>query len=172
MSYRWTVTDSASPVVSQHIPFTITVNAAPVVDTAPAFVAGASIGAETYYKDTEITPLTLPRATGGEGAITYALTPPIPGMFFDTVTGVLSGTPTTVATATTYTYTAGDTDGSAAGTDESSLTISITVLANTIPTFGTSSPSSADPAISSPWAPWSIRPCRRPPAATARSSTR
>ena len=114
----------------------ITINDPPAAeDTAPAFVAGASIGAETYYQDTDITPLTLPRATGGEGAITYALTPAIPGMFFDTVTGVLSGAPTTEAAATTYTYTAGDTDGSAAGTDESSLTISITVLANTIPTF-------------------------------------
>ena len=135
VSYRWTVTDSASPVVMQHIPFTITVNAAPVENIAPAFVAGASIGAATFYQDTNITPLTLPRATGGEGAITYALTPPIPGMFFDTVTGVLSGAPTTEAVATDYTYTAGDTDGSAPGTDEATLTVSITVLANTIPTF-------------------------------------
>ena len=135
MTYRWTVTDSATPPASLNLDFTITVNAAPVVDTAPAFVAGASIGAETYYQNTDITPLTLPRATGGEGAITYALTPPIPGMFFDTVTGVLTGAPTTAAAATTYTYTAGDTDGSAPGTDESSLTISITVLANTIPEF-------------------------------------
>ena len=135
VSYRWIVTDSASPAVSRMLDFTITVNAAPVVDTAPAFVAGASIAAATFYQDTNITPLTLPRATGGEGAITYALTPPIPGMFFDTVTGVLSGAPTTAAVATDYTYTAGDTDGSAPGTDESSLTISITVLANTIPAF-------------------------------------
>ena len=133
VTYRWIVTDSASPAVSRMLDFTITVNAAP--DTVPAFVAGASIAAATFYQDTNITPLTLPRATGGEGAITYALTPPIPGMFFDTVTGVLSGAPTTAAVATDYTYTAGDTDGSAAGTDESSLTISITVLANTIPEF-------------------------------------
>ena len=110
-------------------PATLTINDPPAAeDTAPAFVAGAPSN-----QDTNITPLTLPRATGGEGAITYALTPAIPGMFFDTVTGVLSGAPTTEAAATTYTYTAGDTDGSAAGTDESSLTISITVLANTIP---------------------------------------
>ena len=135
VTYRWTVTDSATTPASQNIDFTITVNAAPVANIAPAFVAGAAIGAATFYQDTDITPLTLPRATGGEGAITYALTPPIPGMFFDTVTGVLSGAPTTEAAATTYTYTAGDTDGSAAGTDESSLTISITVLANTIPEF-------------------------------------
>ena len=135
VTYRWTVTDSSSPVVMRNIDFTITVNAAPVANIAPAFVAGAAIGAATFYQDTDITPLTLPRATGGEGAITYALTPAIPGMFFDTVTGVLSGAPTTEAAATTYTYTAGDTDGSAPGTDESSLTISITVLANTIPEF-------------------------------------
>ena len=135
VTYRWTVTDSATPPVSRNIDFTITVNAAPVANIAPAFVAGAAIGAATFYQDTDITPLTLPRATGGEGAITYALTPAIPGMFFDTVTGVLSGAPTTEAAATTYTYTAGDTDGSAAGTDESSLTVSITVLANTIPEF-------------------------------------
>ena len=134
VSYRWTVTDSASPTPAmRNIDFTITVNAAP--DTAPAFVAGAAIEAATFYQDTNITPLTLPRATGGEGAITYALTPAIPGMFFDTVTGVLTGAPTTAAAATDYTYTAGDTDGSAPGTDESSLTISITVLANTIPEF-------------------------------------
>ena len=133
VSYRWIVTDSAPTPVSRMLDFTITVNA--VVNTAPAFVAGAAIAAATFYQDTNITPLTLPRATGGEGAITYALTPAIPGMFFDTVTGVLSGAPTTEAAATTYTYTAGDTDGSAAGTDESSLTISITVLANTIPEF-------------------------------------
>ena len=135
VTYRWTVTDSASPPAMRNIDFTITVNAAPVANIAPAFVAGAAIGAATFYQNTDITPLTLPRATGGEGAITYALTPAIPGMFFDTVTGVLSGAPTTEAAATTYTYTAGDTDGSAPGTDESSLTISITVLANTIPEF-------------------------------------
>ena len=169
VSYRWTVTDSASPVVMQHIPFTITVNAAPVENIAPAFVAGASIGAATFYQDTDITPLTLPRATGGEGAITYALTPAIPGMFFDTVTGVLSGAPTTEAAATTYTYTAGDTDGSAPGTDEASLTISITVLANTIPDL-----------LHHPRTQLYLHrghrgqsdPAGRPPAATARSSTR
>ena len=62
--------------------------------------------------------LTLPRATGGNGAITYTLTPATPaGLTFIPATRVLSGMPSTVAGATTYTYTAGDTDGSAAGTD-------------------------------------------------------
>ena len=57
--------------------------------------------------------LTLPRATGGNGAITYTLTPATPtGVNFDAATRVLSGMPSTVAGATTYTYTAGDTDGS------------------------------------------------------------
>ena len=110
-------------------------------DTAPAFAGGAAIDAQTYTQGTAIPPLTLPTATGGNGAITYTLTPAIPGLTLDPATGVLTGTPDTAATATDYTYTAGDTDGSAAGTDEATLTISITVnampAAGTAPSFGT-----------------------------------
>ena len=113
---------------------TITINdPAPVVDTAPSFSV-ASFPAQTFTMGTAVD-LTLPAATGGNGAITYALTPAIPGLTLDAATGVLSGTPTTVAAAATYTYTAGDTDGSAAGTDEATLTFSITVATAVRPTF-------------------------------------
>ena len=105
--------------------FSITIDAA---DTTPAFTAGATVSAQTFTMNTAITPLTLPVATGGNGAIVYTLTPAIPGLTLDSATGVLSGTPTTVAGATMHTYTAGDTDGSAAGTDEVSLMFSITVV--------------------------------------------
>ena len=105
--------------------FSITIDAA---DTTPAFTAGATVSAQTFTMNTAITPLTLPVATGGNGAIVYTLTPAIPGLILDSATGVLSGTPTTVAGATTHTYTAGDSDGSAAGTDEVSLMFSITVV--------------------------------------------
>ena len=117
--------------------FSITVN---VPDTAPAFAGGAAIAAQTFTQGTAIPPLTLPTATGGNGAITYTLTPAIPGLTLDPATGVLTGTPDTAAAATDYTYTAGDTDGSAAGTDEATLTFSITVTratAGTAPSFGT-----------------------------------
>ena len=87
--------------------------------------------------------LTLPAATGGEGAITYTLLPAIPGLTLDATTGALTGTPTTAAAAADHTYTAGDTDGSAAGTDEATLTIRITVnaaaAADTPPTFSVTS---------------------------------
>ena len=53
--------------------------------------------------------LTLPAATGGEGAITYTLTPAIPGLTLDATTGALTGMPTTAAAAADHTYTAGDT---------------------------------------------------------------
>ena len=118
----------------------VTVTAGMMTDTAPAFADGETIAPATYIEGVAITPLTLPQATGGNGAITYTLLPAIPGLELDAATGVLTGTPTTVAGATTYTYTAGDTDGSAAGTDEATLTFSVTVdampAAGTAPSFG------------------------------------
>ena len=113
--------------------FTITVQPA---DIAPTF-GGATVPAQTYTVNLPITPLTLPPAIGGNGAITYALAPAATpaGLTFNAATRVLSGTPTTVAGAMDYTYTAGDTDGSPAGTDEVSLTFSITIEADTAPAF-------------------------------------
>ena len=126
------LTDIATLTVS------FTVNAMPEVDIAPTFGV-TSFPAQNYIVGTMITPLTLPAATGGNGAITYTLTPPPPGLVFDAATRVLSGAPTTAAVATMYTYTAGDTDGSAAGTDEVSLMFSITVEANPAPVFAVTS---------------------------------
>ena len=109
--------------------FTITITDPDAPDTPPAFADGATVAAQTFTMGTAVD-LTLPRATGGNGAITYTLTPATPtGVNFDAATRVLSGMPSTVAAATTYTYTAGDTDGSDAGTDEVSLTFTITVNA-------------------------------------------
>ena len=106
---------------------TLTINDPVAANTAPAFSV-TSITAQTFTIGTAVD-LTLPTATGGNGAITYTLLPAIPGLTLDAATGVLTGMPTTVAGATTYTYTAGDTDGSAAGTDEATLTVSVTVNA-------------------------------------------
>ena len=113
-------------------------------NTAPAFSAGAMVPAQTYTMGTMITPLTLPLATGGNGAITYTLTgATLPaGLTFDGAARppTITGTPTSAAAATMHTYTAGDTDGSAAGTDEVSLMFSITVEANTAPAFSATTP--------------------------------
>ena len=117
------------PSDSVLLTFTITVSA----DTAPAFAGNAAIEAQTYAALTAIMPLTLPTATGGNGDITYTLTPAIPGLTLDAATGVLTGMPTTEATATMYTYTAADGDGNTAAGDEVSLTFSLTVT-EAIPT--------------------------------------
>ena len=118
-NYIYEVTDSRS--LTSFKPFSITVNAG--ADTTPAFAADASIADQFYTVGQTITPLTLPEATGGNGALTYALLAP-PGLNFDTMTRVLSGTPTTAATELTYSYFARDADN-----DGVALLIKITVNA-------------------------------------------
>ncbi len=93
------------------------------IDTEPEF-AGAAPPDQTYFAGERITDLTLPRAIGGNGDLSYALAPDVPGLAFDSGTRVLSGTPPAVASAVTLTYTVRDEDG-----DTDTLTFSITVLA-------------------------------------------
>ena len=119
---------------------TITVNAAAVADTAPSFAQGASIADQTHTVNTMITALTLPEASGGNGALTYALTPDLPaGLSFNANTRTLAGTPTMAASMQTYTYTVMDSDANMAGGDANSLTFTITVnaaaVADTAPSF-------------------------------------
>ena len=114
--------DNTMPADTATLDFSITVE-----DNAPTF-SGATVPAQTYMQNTEITPLTLPTATGGEGTITYTLSPPA-GLTFDGATRTLTGTPTTVMAATMFTYTAMDTDGNAAANDAATLDFSITVAA-------------------------------------------
>ena len=98
-------------------------------DTDPDFSAAVAPGDQTYFAGVAITDLTLPPATGGNGAVTYALAPDVagavPGLTFDTDTRVLSGTPSAAASAVTLTYTASDADADA---DTATLTFSVTVL--------------------------------------------
>ena len=103
----------------------VTVTAAAPPDTAPSF-AVTSIPAQNFVTGTAVD-LTLPVATGGNDAIVYTLTPAIAGLTFDAANRVLSGMPTTVAGATTYTYTAADSDTNEMADDQTSLTVSITV---------------------------------------------
>ncbi len=80
---------------------------------------------QTYVKDIPIEPVVLPAASGSGGALSYAVTPPLPaGLTFTESTRTLSGTPTVVQAATAYTYTATDGAGNSA-----SLTFHITVEA-------------------------------------------
>ena len=76
-------------------------------------------------------PLVLPEATGGDGALTYALNAELPaGLGFDPATRVLSGLPTQPAVARAFEYTVTDSD--VIEPDVAVLTFSITVEVSTV----------------------------------------
>ena len=91
-------------------------------NTTPDF-GTQTIADQRWPKDVEIAPLTLPAATGGNGALAYSLSPGLPaGLNFDATTRTVSGTPTASRALALYTYTATDADGSTA-----SLTFNLVV---------------------------------------------
>ncbi len=125
-SYSWTVTDSDGDSAS--LGFAMTVEA----DTAPSF-GSATLADRTFATGQTLTAATLPAATGGNGTVSYALTPDLPaGLAFDPATRTVSGTLTAVTAATTYSYSATDADG-----DMASLTFTVRVVASgDLPSFG------------------------------------
>ena len=90
-------------------------------DTSPSFAAGAGPGNQTYTVGTAIDTLTLPEASGGDGTLTYSLSPEVPGLSFNATTRQLTGSPSTAASYD-MTYTATDED---ADTDALSFTITV-----------------------------------------------
>ena len=72
-------------------------------DTSPSIAAESRPGDQAYTVGTVIATLTLPEATGGNGTLTYSLSPDVPGLKFDATSRQLSGTPATAGTyAMTY----------------------------------------------------------------------
>ncbi len=132
--YTYTVTDADGNTAASDatLVFTITV-AAP--DTAPAF-SGMADDLE-WVQDTAVGSVALPEATGGNGDLTYTLSPSPPaGVTFSASTRTLSGTPTATQVATEYTYTVTDADGNTAASDSATLVFTITVAApDTAPAF-------------------------------------
>ncbi len=100
--------------------------ATPVPDKEPTF--GSKTISDQTYRQGNAVQVTLPVATGGDGALLYSLSPSLPnGLSFNAGTRVLSGTPTETQTATTYTYTVTDSDTT--NPDSAELTFSITINA-------------------------------------------
>ena len=94
---------------------------------SPLSFDGAFVADQSYPRAQAISPLVLPEATGGVSPVTYALTPALPtGLVFDAATRTVTGTPTVVTTATSYTYTATDVAG-----DSASLAFAISVFSPT-----------------------------------------
>ena len=75
----------------------------------PSFPSGAGPGNQTYTLDTAIGTLALPEASGGDGTLTYSLSPNVPGLAFEAATRTLSGSPSTTGTYN-MSYTATDED--------------------------------------------------------------
>ena len=160
----YTVTDQNGSTASAG--FSITVNEA---DTAPAFTTGETIPAQTYEQNTAITPLTLPLATGGNGAITYTLTGPngmdvseLPtGLTYAANARTITGTPTaTTAAPLAFTWTAADTDDNTAADDTDTLDFTLTVNEAEVP--GTGEPDTA-PAFATAARPSPPRPTSKTP---------
>ena len=106
--------------------FTITVQDPEPLDTAPAFAA--TVADHTYTEGDAISPLTLPEASGGNGALSYSLMPAVPGLMFDATTRTLSGAPTMAGTHA-MTYTVVDGDENTEESDSASQRFTVTVLA-------------------------------------------
>jgi hypothetical protein len=127
-SYTFTITavsvDGTS--LSSSITPVITTGAVPVVAPAPAPLAAPaftlSASSETGTVNTAATGFTI-LSTGGAIA-NFAISATPPGMNFNTTTGALTGTPNTVASATSYTVTA--TNASASSTRTFTFTVTAT----------------------------------------------
>jgi hypothetical protein len=105
-----TATDSYTVTASNTGGFTTASVSITVNDVAPSSLSYSSNPA-SYTKDTAITDNT-PTSSGG-AVVSYAVSPVLPtGLMLNTSTGVISGTPTTIATAADYTVTATNTGGS------------------------------------------------------------
>ena len=97
-------------------------------DTRPRFDETISdIPDRTYQLNTEITPMTLPEATGGNLGLNYILAPALPaGLSFDAGTRTISGTPT-MEGIYPQTYRVTDADANTDARDSALLSFSITV---------------------------------------------
>ncbi len=114
-TFTYTATNSAG---SAQLTFTLTITGGSV--PAPTFAAGTVIANQMLTVGVAMPAIELPMASGA--GITYSLTPALPaGLAFTAATRLLSGTPTTAMTATTFTYTATNSGGNA------QLTFTLTV---------------------------------------------
>ena len=124
--------DGTSPLslITPEIRTTAVPVAPPAPAAAPALAAPAftiSSASESKPVNSAITGYTI---TSSGGAIaSYSISPAAPaGLIFSTSTGLLSGTPTSVASATAYTITATNASGSATRT----FTLTVTAIVYTV----------------------------------------
>ena len=122
--YTLTATDADGDEAT--LTFSLTVEE----DLEPGFSPN-TYAAQNYRQNSPVPDLALPKATGGNGTLSYGLSPALPrGLAFDDSTRVISGTPSEVKAETVYTLTATDADG-----DEATLTFALEVREDLVPAF-------------------------------------
>ena len=110
-------------------PVELTFSLEVIEDLMPSFAGG--VGGQIWTEDSEVEALVLPEGSGGNGDLTYELSPELAqGLVFDPETRTISGTPVVPKERTRYVYRAVDVDGDAAV-----LTFSVMVLKDLMPTF-------------------------------------
>ena len=106
------------------------------VDRTPTF-GGATVDDQGWHVDAAITPLTLPEALGGNGTLTYMITPELPaGLTFSAADRTITGAPTVELAETQFTYTASDGDATDPDTESLTFDITVTVAGDLRPSFG------------------------------------
>jgi hypothetical protein len=118
-TYTVTVTDTNSATATAT--FSLTVNG--------AVTAAQTVGSTMLSQNHAATPFTPVTGSGGTGILTYSISPTLPaGLSFSSTTGAITGTPTAISGATTYTVTVTDAN-SATATATFSLTVNGAVTA-------------------------------------------
>jgi hypothetical protein len=118
-TYTVTVTDTNSATASNTV--SLTVNSAVTATQVTAV--------KTFVVNTAVTSFTPVTGSGGTAPLTYGVSPTLPaGLSFNTSNGAISGTPTAISPATTYTVTVSDAN-SASATNTFSLAVGNAVSA-------------------------------------------
>jgi len=119
-TFAVTVTDTVGQNSSQSFSLTVNPVLVSTVLVVPSFTAIQSIAITTF------TPVT---ASGGIGALNYAISPSLPvGLSFSATTGAISGTPSTSIPSTSYTVTVTDSNPTTPQSSSKSFTLVVNAL--------------------------------------------
>ncbi|WP_246739021.1 putative Ig domain-containing protein [Bradyrhizobium aeschynomenes] len=128
-TYTVTVTDAANATATNT--FSLTVNGAVTATTA--------VPSSALPINQAVTPFTPVTGSGGTGVLAFAISPALPtGLNFNTTNGLVSGTPTVPAAATTFTVTVTDTNSASAS---ATFNLSVGQLATTVGLTSSQNPS-------------------------------
>lgn len=124
-TYSWTATDEAGEFSTLNFDITVVANA------LLEFAENAVISDQILVQNSEIAPIVLPAATGGQGTLVYRLSPQLPeGLTFDHASRTISGAPNEIFLESEFLWQVSDEEGASA-----SLTFKLRVVRDEQPSF-------------------------------------